>query len=111
MRFSRYRFILGVRFIRLNPLLQCYSSCYNRQLTASDINFAIVRPLVMRYAKLKNMAVVYACLVVRSHFIEASDSDLAYSNVMVSRAMMCEILAMKLVRTFANDKLELAAVL
>ncbi|KAJ3533040.1 hypothetical protein NM688_g7340 [Phlebia brevispora] len=38
------------------------------QLTASDINFAIVRPLVFRYAKLDNMAVVYACFVLLGHF-------------------------------------------
>ncbi|KAL5526362.1 hypothetical protein ACEPAF_8085 [Sanghuangporus sanghuang] len=81
------------------------------QLTASDINFAIIRPLVYKYARLKNMAVVYACLVVRSHFIQVTDDDLANANVMASRAMMCEILAMKLVRTFASSKLELAAVL
>ncbi|EJD07018.1 receptor-activated Ca2+-permeable cation channel [Fomitiporia mediterranea MF3/22] len=81
------------------------------QLTASDISFAIVRPLVYKYAKLGNEAVVYACLVVRSHFIHAADQDMAHANVMASRAMMCEILAMKLVRTFASSKLELAAVL
>lgn len=64
-----------------------------------------------KYARLRNTAVVYACLVVRSHFIQVSDDDLANANVMASRAMMCEILAMKLVRTFASNKLELAAVL
>ncbi|KAH8112747.1 receptor-activated Ca2+-permeable cation channel [Phellopilus nigrolimitatus] len=81
------------------------------QLTASDINFAIIRPLVFKYAKLKNMGVVYACLVVRSHFISITDEDLAHANVMASRAMLCELLAMKLVRHFANNKLELTAVL
>ena len=82
-----------------------------RQLTASDINFAIVRPLVFKYAKLANLATTYACLVVRSHFITLADSDLAHANVMASRAMLCEILAMKLVRHFASDQLILAAVL
>lgn len=57
------------------------------------------------------MAAVYACLVVRSHFISLSDDDLANANVMASRAMTCELLAMKLVRHFANDKILLAAVL
>ncbi|KAI5119644.1 hypothetical protein M0805_009005 [Coniferiporia weirii] len=81
------------------------------QLTASDVNFAIIRPLVYKYAKLNNMAVVYACLVVRSHFIHLVDENLADANIMASRAMMCELLAMKLVRQFANDKLVLASVL
>ena len=82
-----------------------------RQLTASDVNFAIVRPLVFKYAKLDNLAVVYACLVVRSHFINLVDDNLADANIMASRAMMCELLAIKLVRHFANDKIQLASVL
>ncbi|KII95956.1 hypothetical protein PLICRDRAFT_234074 [Plicaturopsis crispa FD-325 SS-3] len=81
------------------------------QLTASDINFAIVRPLVFKYAKLKNMAVVYAALVVRSYFLSEAEEDLAYAGVMLSRAMFCEILAMKLLGNFASDKIQLVAVL
>lgn len=75
------------------------------------MNFAIVRPLVFKYAKLDNLAVVYACLVVRSHFINLVDDNLADANIMASRAMMCELLAIKLVRHFANDKIQLASVL
>lgn len=82
-----------------------------RQLTASDVNFAIIRPLVFKYAKLDNLAVVYACLVVRSHFITLADENLADANTMASRAMTCELLAMKLVRHFSNDKIQLASVL
>ncbi|KZT07728.1 uncharacterized protein LAESUDRAFT_103790 [Laetiporus sulphureus 93-53] len=81
------------------------------QLTASDINFAIVRPLVFKYARLDNMAVVYACFVVRSHFLSAAQEDLAYSGVMLSRASLCEILAMKLLNTFAATRICLAATL
>ncbi|THH07159.1 hypothetical protein EW145_g3575 [Phellinidium pouzarii] len=81
------------------------------QLTASDVNFAIIRPLVFKYAKLKNMAVVYACLVVRSHFIHIVNENFADANIMASRAMACELLAMKLVRQFANEKLVLTTVL
>ncbi|CCL98789.1 uncharacterized protein FIBRA_00794 [Fibroporia radiculosa] len=81
------------------------------QLTASDINFAIVRPLVFKYAKLDNMAVVYACFVVRSHFLSEAEENVAYSGVMLSRAALCEILAMKLLGTFASSRIRLAAVL
>ncbi|PCH42243.1 hypothetical protein WOLCODRAFT_137784 [Wolfiporia cocos MD-104 SS10] len=81
------------------------------QLTASDINFTIVRPLVFKYAKLDNMAVVYACFVVRSHFLSQAEADLAYSGVMMSRASLCEILAMKLLGTFASNRIRLVAVL
>ncbi|KAJ8586944.1 hypothetical protein M405DRAFT_822499 [Rhizopogon salebrosus TDB-379] len=81
------------------------------QLTASDINFAIVRPLVMKYARLRNMAVIYACMVVRSYFLAQSSSDLAHSGVMLSRATLCEIMALKLLNHFASSKIQLAAVL
>ncbi|KAJ7274546.1 hypothetical protein B0H12DRAFT_1228255 [Mycena haematopus] len=81
------------------------------QLTASDINFTIVRPIVLKYAKLKNMAVVYACLVNRAYFLEESEDDLAYAGVMLSRATLCEILAMKLLSHFASNHITLVAVL
>jgi hypothetical protein len=81
------------------------------QLTASDINFAVIRPLVFKYAKLQNMSVVYACFVVRSHFLSEAQDQLAYSGVMYSRANVCEILAMKLLARFSNNELQLAATL
>ena len=79
------------------------------QLTASDINFAIVRPLVFKYARLENMAVIYACLVVRSHFLGEAESQLAYSGVNFSRATLCEILAMKILGNFASNRIQLVA--
>lgn len=83
----------------------------NSQLTAADINFSIVRPLVTKYARLENMAAVYACLVVRSYFLSQSTSNLAHSGVMAARAMLCEIMAMKLLNCFASDYIRLVAVL
>ena len=81
------------------------------QLTAADINFSIVRPIVNKYARLKNMAVVYACLVVRSYFLSESDSNLAFAGVMLSRASLCEIMAYKLLGHFATNYIQLVAVL
>ncbi|XP_006459110.1 hypothetical protein AGABI2DRAFT_66204 [Agaricus bisporus var. bisporus H97] len=81
------------------------------QLTASDINFAIVRPLVVKYARLQNMAVVYACLVVRSYFLAQSEINLAFTGVMQSRANLCELLAIKLSTYFASHSIARAAVL
>lgn len=81
------------------------------QLTASDVNFAIIRPLVFKYARLKNLAAVYACLVVRSHFISLAGEDMAYTGVMLARADMCEILATKLLNLFSSSKIQLTSVL
>ena len=82
-----------------------------RQLTASDINFAIVRPLVFKYAKLDNLSVVYACFVVRSHFLSEAANNLAYSGVNLSRANLCEIMAIKLLNNFAANRLALVCAL
>ncbi|KAH9989483.1 hypothetical protein BJV77DRAFT_1151491 [Russula vinacea] len=81
------------------------------QLTASDVNFALVRPLVFKYARLRNPAIVYVCLVVRENFINVAEQDLAFSGVSFSRAILCEILATKLVHHFASKRIELVSVL
>ncbi|KAF8525897.1 receptor-activated Ca2+-permeable cation channel [Hysterangium stoloniferum] len=81
------------------------------QLTASDVHFSIIKPLVEKYAGLKNLALVYSCLVVRSHFLRMAEDSLAHFNLNNSRAMTCELLAIKFIRYFASNKIELVAVL
>lgn len=107
---SRFAFELGVSnacIVFISPL----STGRCRQLTASDINFAVVRPLVLKYARLRNMAIVYACMVVRSYFLTQSASDLAHSSILLSRATLCEIIALKLLSHFAASQIQLVAVL
>jgi hypothetical protein len=67
--------------------------------------------LVHKYARLHNLAVVFACLVVRSYFISEAESNLAYAGVMLSRANLCEIMAMKLLARFASNHIQLVAAL
>jgi hypothetical protein len=57
------------------------------------------------------MAVIYACMVVRSYFLSQAATDLAHSTVMSSRATLCEIIALKLLCHFASSKVQLVAVL
>lgn len=64
-----------------------------------------------KYARLKNMSIIYVCLVVRSYFLAEAETDLAFANMMLSRANLCEILAMKLLSRFATHYLQLVAVL
>lgn len=66
---------------------------------------------MFKYARLRNPAIVYICLVVRGHFINVAEQDLAFSGVSFSRAILCEILAMKLVHHFASNQIELVSVL
>ena len=57
------------------------------------------------------MSVVYACFVVRSYYQGQIDADLAYAGVTHTRAMLCEVLATKLLTHFASNDIQLAAVL
>jgi hypothetical protein len=66
---------------------------------------------VNKYARLKNMSIVYVCLVVRSYFLAQAETDLAFANMMLSRANLCEVLAMKLLSRFATNYIQLVAVL
>ena len=65
-------------------------------MTASDTNFVIIRSLVIKYARLKNPAAVYAGLVVHSHVLSLAGADMAYTGVLLARVDMCEISALKL---------------
>ncbi|PVF95960.1 hypothetical protein CPB86DRAFT_763124 [Serendipita vermifera] len=81
------------------------------QLGASDVNFTIVRPILLKYASLRNMGTVFAFLVVRAHFISSAEGDLSYAHVKLSRANLCELIAIKMLRHFAKNPIELVAVL
>ncbi|CCO30330.1 hypothetical protein BN14_04357 [Rhizoctonia solani AG-1 IB] len=73
------------------------------QLNAVDVNYSIFRPLVFKYAKLRNYAIVYASLVVRTHFIDSASQDLAFAPLKLTRADACELLALKLLRRFTGN--------
>lgn len=49
--------------------------------------------------------------MVRSHFQSLADDDLAFSPIIATRASLCELLAVKLLRHFTGSQLELVAVL
>ncbi|ELU40127.1 hypothetical protein AG1IA_05835 [Rhizoctonia solani AG-1 IA] len=63
------------------------------QLNAVDVNYSIFRPLVFKYAKLRNYAIV----------IESASQDLAFAPLKLTRADACELLALKLLRRFTGN--------
>ncbi|KIM33297.1 hypothetical protein M408DRAFT_326068 [Serendipita vermifera MAFF 305830] len=81
------------------------------QLNASDVNFTVVRPILVKYASLRNLGTVFAFLVVRAHFISSAEGDLAHAHIKMSQASLCELLAIKMLRHFAKNQIELVAVL
>jgi len=54
---------------------------------------------------------VYVSLATRLYFLHQAENDLAFAGIFQTRASLCELLAMKLLRQFTSDQLELAAVL
>lgn len=57
------------------------------------------------------MSIIFTLLVNRIQFQRDADRDVALQNVNLTRAALCELLAMKLLRTFARDGLELITAL
>lgn len=82
------------------------------QLTAPDLTYTLVRPLVEKYATFQqngNMSVVFCLLLNRIHFIR--DPNPFTATLSKSRADLCEILASRVFRENANSLLDLMVVL
>ncbi|KPV76498.1 uncharacterized protein RHOBADRAFT_13190, partial [Rhodotorula graminis WP1] len=67
------------------------------QLKSPAVNFSLVRPLVHKFTKgdRPHISLIYALLLVRAHFVERADDDLAFAAVNVARSDLCELLAIK----------------
>lgn len=70
-----------------------------------------MRPLALKYSQYENLSIIFILLVNRIQFQRDADRDLALQNVNLTRASLCELLAMKLLRTFSRDGLELVTAL
>ncbi|KXN87398.1 hypothetical protein AN958_08829 [Leucoagaricus sp. SymC.cos] len=77
-------------------------------LTAPELTYSVVHPLVSRYALLQetNMSVVFCLLLNRVHFLR--DEDVTTAAVSNSRAELCEILATRVFRLLGGDMWRLA---
>ncbi|KAF9045820.1 hypothetical protein BDZ89DRAFT_1058779 [Hymenopellis radicata] len=81
-------------------------------LTAPDLTYTLIRPLFEKYTALQhagNMSVVFCLLINRVHF--QSDQNIASSSVSRTRAELCEILAIRLLREYGNNMFDLALTL
>ncbi|EJU03811.1 hypothetical protein DACRYDRAFT_21243 [Dacryopinax primogenitus] len=78
------------------------------QLLAPDLTYSLVRPLANKYARLKNIAVPFCFLINRVHFLR--DQNFSTRAVSFSRASLCELLAIRTLREWA-DPMDLATVL
>ncbi|KAL0575972.1 hypothetical protein V5O48_006006 [Marasmius crinis-equi] len=81
-------------------------------LTAPDLTYTLIRPLVEKYGALQqdgNRAVVFCFLINRVHF--SRDKNLTTASVSRSRAELCEILAARVLREYGNSMMDLALAL
>ncbi|KIO34124.1 hypothetical protein M407DRAFT_13568 [Tulasnella calospora MUT 4182] len=79
------------------------------QLTAPDLTYSLVQPLYDKYSRMRNMSVVFCFLLNRVHFLR--DRNLASMPLSQSRAALCELMAIKLLRDWAESTMELATVM
>ncbi|KAI0034476.1 hypothetical protein K488DRAFT_45428 [Vararia minispora EC-137] len=80
-------------------------------LTAPDLTYALIRPLSDKYIHLQqagNMSIVFCLLLNRVHFLR--DEGVLTSGLSRTRASLCEILAIRCLREYGDNVLNLVAV-
>ncbi|EIW66012.1 hypothetical protein TREMEDRAFT_74835 [Tremella mesenterica DSM 1558] len=80
------------------------------QLLAPDSTYTIVRPLTDKYLELQNSAIVF-CLLLNKVQFEHDSTQLSIATLSLSRATLCEILAIRVLRGWSERSLPLATVL
>ncbi|XP_006461893.1 hypothetical protein AGABI2DRAFT_185978 [Agaricus bisporus var. bisporus H97] len=83
-----------------------------RSLVAPDITYSLIRPLVEKYSTIQregNLSVVFCLLLNRVYFLK--DENLSTSNISRTRGMVCEILAIRVLRQVGADMYPLAVAL
>lgn len=73
------------------------------QLRAPRLNTGVVRPLMDQLYNLQDISIVYCLLVNRVQFLHDQSYQAHYQSVSTSRAMLCEILALKILRQYDDD--------
>ncbi len=78
-------------------------------MMAPDLTYTLIRPLEDKYINIQrkgNRSVVFCFLLNRVHFLR--DQNLATTPLSRSRAALCSILAIRTLRDYGEDILELA---
>lgn len=81
------------------------------QLTAPDLTYTLIRPLAEKYISIQqsgNMSIVFCLLLNRVYFVR--DQGLTTVSLSRTRATLCEILAIRCMREYADNLLDLALV-
>ncbi|ORY33033.1 hypothetical protein BCR39DRAFT_520833 [Naematelia encephala] len=99
-----------IHLIRVDILTHIDTPLTYDQLLAPDSTYTIVRPLTEKYLEMQNQSIVFCLLLNRVQFTRDS-TQLSISTLSVSRATLCEILAIRVLRGWSERSLPLATVL
>lgn len=94
----------SIHFIHQQIIHNVDVALTTEQLRSPEITFAIVHPLELLLAEMEDISIVYVLLLTRLHFLKERDSALASSSLNETRAELCEILAIKMLRHQATSK-------
>ena len=75
------------------------------QIRAPRMNALVVRPLVDRFYALKDISIVYCLLVNKVQFLREQTYHAHHQTVNITRALLCEIIANRVLRKFDEDNL------
>ncbi|KAK7012208.1 hypothetical protein R3P38DRAFT_3019877 [Favolaschia claudopus] len=82
-------------------------------LTAPDLTYTLIHPLLEKYCNLQrahsNLSIVFCLLLNRVHFIR--DDNISTAAVSHSRAILCEILAIRTLRDYGSSMMDLTVIL
>ena len=70
------------------------------QLKAPRMNISVIRPLVQAYYNSQDLSMIYCLLVNRMQFIREKTSQTHHQTVNLTRALLCEIVAEKVLRKY-----------
>ncbi|KAI0196874.1 nonselective cation channel [Astrocystis sublimbata] len=73
------------------------------QLNDVRLNVSVVRPLVDKLYEQDDISIVYCLLVNRSQFLHEQEKMSNRQNVHFTRAMLCEMVATRILRRFGED--------
>ena len=73
------------------------------QLKAPRMNISVIRPLVNEYYALQDLSIVYCLLVNRTQFIRELSYHTHHQTVNLTRALLCELLAEKILRRYNEN--------
>ncbi|KAK6368958.1 hypothetical protein LTR64_007117 [Lithohypha guttulata] len=92
-----YKNIHGVRHEIINSIDDPYSL---EQLKAPRMNISVVRPLVDQFYESQDLSIVYCLLVNRFQFFREQSFAAHHQTVNLTRALLCEIVAEKVLRRY-----------